>query len=88
MQILHSLSFICIFAPPFPHKNVVIYQLFPHKSVVNKQLFPHKSVECEEIYIQRTGKMEAVGDAQASDDVWRKTSGKDIYIKGIREQGI
>ena len=51
MPILHSLSFICIFAPPFPHKNVEICQLFPHKSVVNEQLFPHKSVEHEEMTV-------------------------------------
>ena len=43
MLILHSLSFICIFAPSFPHKSVVIHQLFPHKSVVIHQLFPHKN---------------------------------------------
>lgn len=51
MLILHFLSFICTFAPLFPHKSVVIRQLFPHKSVVIYQLFPHKNVKDEEIYI-------------------------------------
>ena len=50
MPILHQLSFICIFAAPFPHKSVVMDYIFPHKSVVIWQLFPHKSVEDEEIY--------------------------------------
>ena len=33
---------LCVFAPPFPHKSVVIFGLFPHKSVEHEEIHLHR----------------------------------------------